>query len=140
VTGFSRDARASDVDLGTALAVLDSIFTIHDVINIAAERRTHPALAVAEIVVTTPQVVWMGAWTAVTTKAGGYPEPTAAVLFAWTSALLVHGVISLAADASEAPERPSEPAPDHPRIGIAPTWFGEGTQAKMPGVVVVGTF
>ena len=120
--------------------LLDGAFTAYDVATLAADKRALTGLAVAEIVVTAPQVLITGAWFTMDVRSKGYPSPESAILFTWTSALLIHGVVSVAMGPG-APAAPKGSTPASPSVSFAPTWFNDEARAtSIPGVAAVGTF
>ena len=153
VLGFSREARASDPSFGGALSqgnpfalglvLVNGAFTAYDVATLATDTRALPPLAIAEIVVTVPQVFLWGTWFGKDVSNQGYPGADSAIFLVWSAALLTHGVVTVATWPSAPPSTPAPPRepPTQVHLGFAPTWFGDAARGTMmPGVAAVGTF
>ena len=151
-----RDARADDSGSGTGLAVgiaiftgfvvADAAFAIYDVTQASKGERGSQGHAIAEIVVTVPQILILGA---VSGKASG---PDDLIFAAVPTALLVHGLLTLHAyhaDVARAPSERWRPPSEQERpagalkISFLPTAFPArqpGRDTVMPGVVAFGSF
>jgi len=144
----SREAHASDItrasgflqgDPGVVIPVaLNAIFTTSDVATLSRGERGSQTVAVAEIIVTTPQLAYYGIILSANRSNLTLIEPD--ILFVWAGALFTHGVVTLALGADDGP-KPFETPSDHPHLAVAPTMLGDATRTPLkPGFVVFGSF
>ena len=147
---FPREAHASEGYLTRSFmdgklfivlpVVLDAAFTVNAVARVAADERTPFAFAVAEVAVTAPQVLVTSIVFSVPASKGSYPPVDVTVLFAWTTALMTHGIVTLVTG-REASPTPPETKPDHPHVGLTPAYFrADARSAPTLGLVATCTF
>ncbi len=112
--------------LGGATALgLDIGFTAYDLAAPAIGKPPSPAAAAAEIVVTAPQVAFLGYLASQSERSRG----TLLLLGAWPAALMAHGIVTLADPPTPRPDRRAR------RVQLMPFVAREGS-----GLVVTGRF